>query len=153
MSKKIESAVQSVAKPIVEALGYELYDVEYIKKKGAESELVIYIEKEGGIGLSDCEEVSRALDAPMDEADPIPDSYVLCVSSVGIDRPLKKDKDFERTYGKLVDIKFYAQQEDKKNLTGTLISHDEQEVIIMVEEKRTAISRKNIALIRPHLDF
>ncbi|MBQ9941621.1 MAG: ribosome maturation factor RimP [Christensenellaceae bacterium] len=154
MSKKIESSVEAVVAPIIEQLGYELVDVEFVSRKGADSELVITIDKPGGVDLDDCEKVSRAIDEPMDEADPITESYVLCVSSPGLDRPLKKDRDLERSIGKMVDIKLYQKQNGKKELTAMLKGFDEQTIFVVdKKENVTELKRSDIAMIRLHIDF
>ena len=105
MSKKIEEKVEKLVEPFAEQLGYELVGVEYEVKKGSDNELVIYIDKDGGVDLDDCEKLSRLIDEPIDELDPIEEAYVLCVSSPGLDRPLKTDKDFKRAVGKDIDLK------------------------------------------------
>ncbi len=149
MSKKIENAVESVVSPILSGMGFELIDIEYTFKKGAESELVIYIDKPGGVDLDDCERASRAIDGPLDTADPIAESYILCVSSPGIDRPLKRDKDLAASIGKMVDIKLYQKIEGKKEFFGILHKFDEKTIfIIQKNQSIREFERINIAQIR-----
>ena len=146
---KIADAVDALARPIIESMGIELVEVEYIPKKSEASELVIYIDREEGVDIDVCEAVSRALDEPLDIADPVPGSYVLCVSSPGIDRPLKTARDFEKNLGKDVDVRFFAKVDGKKEITGTLEAYTENTVTVNGKE----IARKDIALIRPHINF
>ncbi len=153
MPSRIEKRVMEIAAPFAAELGYELVDVEYQPKKGMDSELVIYIDKEGGVTLDDCEALSRMMDAPLDEEDPIPDSYVLCVSSPGIDRPLKTDRDFEKALGSEVDIKLYMKLDGSKEFTGELERYDGDSVTVGIGGKAMTLDRKNIALIRPHISF
>lgn len=154
MSKKIESAVETLARPIVEQLGYEWIDVEYQAQKSASNELTIYIDKPGGVDLNDCEIVSRALDEPLDREDPIPDSYVLCVSSPGLDRPLKKDRDLERAIGKKVEIRLFVKRDGKKEFVGMLQSFDSHSVTIETEkQEEQTFRREEVALIRLHIEF
>ena len=154
MSKSVEQEVRELVTPIAEKLGYELVDVEFIKKKGADSELILYIEQECGVGLDDCEKVSLAVDPVIEKGDPIPGPYVLCVSSPGIDRLLKTVRDFEKNIGKRVDIRFYQKQNGKKELTAVLAGVTEEAVLLEGKgEDPLALPFKNIALIRPHIDF
>ncbi len=151
MSKKIEVAVEQLVAPFAEQMGFEL---EYNVKKGEDNELVIYIDKEGGVDLDDCEKLSRAIDEPLDVLDPIEEAYVLCVSSPGLDRPLKTERDFERSVGKKVDIKLYKKDENgKKELTGELLKKEGDEVSVVINNNTRVFDIKDIALIRLHIDF
>lgn len=153
MSRKIEEAVERTVLPIVTDLGYELVDVEFLPKKGQPGELVVYIDSPQGIGLDDTEIVSRAIDEPLDRLDPIEDSYMLCVSSPGLDRPLKKERDFARAQNKKVDVKFYTKQQGKKEWTGELFGYTQDSITLKVQEKEFVFLRKDIAQIRLHIDF
>lgn len=153
MSKKIENMVEELALPIVSELGYELVGVEYNVRKGADGELIVFIDKEGGVTLDDCELASRALDAPLDELDPIAESYVLVVSSPGLDRPLKTGKDFQRALGKDVEIKLYQKRNGEKELLGRLAAFDAQTVEIVRTAGTERLNRAEIAQIRLHIDF
>lgn len=154
MSKKIEVAVEQLVAPFAEQMGFELVGVEYNVKKGEDNELVIYIDKEGGVDLDDCEKLSRAIDEPLDVLDPIEEAYVLCVSSPGLDRPLKTERDFERSVGKKVDIKLYKKDENgKKELTGELLKKEGDEVSVIINNNTRVFDIKDIALIRLHIDF
>lgn len=153
MPSKLEIQLEELVKPIVESFDYEYVGVEFVKKKEAASELIVYIDKPGGIDFDDCERVSRALDEPLDEKDPIPTSYVLCVSSPGLDRPLKTDRDFERSMGSEVDVKLYEKMNGKKELTGVLKAYSAENIEIEMGGKAVSLDRKNVALIRLHLSF
>ncbi len=154
MANAIEDAVRKIAAPVADGLSYELVDVEFIKKRGAESELVIYIDKDGGVTLEDCEKLSTALDPVLDAQDPVPGSYVLCVSSPGIDRPLKTKRDFEKNMGKRVDIKLYQKMDGVKQFTATLRDITKDAVLLQVgTEKQLTLPLKQIAQIKPHIDF
>ena len=153
MSKKIETEVWDVVCPIIEGMGFELVDVEFLKKKNAADELYIYIDSENGVSLDDTENVSRAIDEPMDLADPIPDSYIMCVSSPGLDRPLKRDRDFEKAVGKSVDVKLYTKLDGKKEFSGILEKWDDDSVSISNEGEEMVFKRENIAIIRLRIDF
>ncbi len=150
---KTTEIVDSLVRGKIAELGYELDEVEYIKEYG-NMVLTLYIEGENGITLDDCEKVSRAVDPILDEADPIEEAYYLSVSSIGIDRPLKKDKDFARNVGNKLQVKLYASINKKKELMGVLVSYDEESFTINVEKMgEVAIKRKDAALIRPWIDF
>ncbi|NLU52291.1 MAG: ribosome maturation factor RimP [Clostridiaceae bacterium] len=133
MSKsKIADIVASMAQPIVEEAGCELVDVEYVKEGGSWF-LRIYIDKPGGVTLDDCENVSRPLNDLIDEKDPIPHAYYLEVSSPGLERPLKKPRDFEKAVGSLVEIKLYKAADGKKSFVGRLDSFDGDTVSLKTE--------------------
>ena len=142
---KIEERVESLIKEKIESLGYYLYDVEYVKE-GAEYYLRIYIDKETGIDLNDCEKVSNEINDLLDKADYIKEQYYLEVSSPGIERILKKDKHLEQNIGKKVDVKLF--KKDKKGKKKY-----KQEEIIIEEEKTTQIEKKNISQIKTIYDW
>ncbi len=154
MSKRdiYESRTEQLLLPIMEENRFELVDVEYVKE-GSSWYLRAYIDKPGGITIDDCELVSRALSELMDREDFIEDSYILEVSSPGLLRPLKKDKDFERNMGKDVEIRCFKMIERQKEFIGTLIAFDADSVTIKTSEKEMKFARKEIALIRPAIDF
>ena len=144
--------VEQLLKQPVAELGYELCDVEFIKEYG-DWVLTLYIDKEGGVNIDDCERVSRAVDPLLDEADPIEQAYMLSVSSLGLDRPLKKDADFARNIGKRIEIKLFAPKNGKKEFTGELVSFDENKIVVKLESGELEIERKALALVRPELIF
>ena len=149
---KLTDKIFELVEPTVKGLGYELYDVEY-EKEYDNWVLTLFIDRPEGVSLDDCELVSNAVDPILDEADPIEQAYYLSVSSVGLDRPLKKDKDFARNLGKKVDIRLYAPLDGKKELTGTLVSYTGEELTVALQKGEKTIARKACALIRPHIDF
>ena len=149
---KLIDKIFDIVEPTVTALGYELYEVEY-QKEFDNWVLTLYIDHPDGVSLDDCELVSNAVDPVLDAADPIEQAYYLSVSSLGIDRPLKTDKDFKRNIGKVMDVKLYAPLNGKKEFSGTLTAFDEETYTIELKSGSETIERKKTALIRPHIDF
>ena len=144
---KIEEKVEQLVKDPIEKLGYSLYDVEYVKE-GPEYYLRIYIDKESGIDLNDCEKVSNEINEILDKADYIKEQYYLEVSSPGIERKLRKDKNLEQNISKNVEIKLFKKDNNgKKEYTGKLKAFNQEEIIIETD-KEIAIERKNIAQIK-----
>ncbi len=155
MSKRedYESKTESLVMPIITANNFELVDVEYVKEAG-NWYLRVYVDKEGGITVDDCEIVSRALSDKLDEKDFIEEAYILEVSSPGLGRPLKKDKDFDRSIGKEVELKLYRAIEKQKDFSGILVSYNEETVNIEIEDgKEITFNRADIAIIRLAFDF
>ena len=155
MGKKenYESRVERYLLPLVEEHHFELVDVEYVREAGTWY-LRAYIDKEGGIAVDDCEVISRALSDWLDKEDFIDDSYILEVSSPGLGRPLKKEKDFVRSMGKDVDVRLYRQLNKQKEFTGALSAYDENTVTLTMEDGSQMVFEKaDIALIRLALDF
>lgn len=155
MSKReiYEQKTEEILNPIMEELGFELVDVEYVKE-GSSWYLRAYIDKPGGININDCETVSRRLSDILDEKDFIDDAYIMEVSSPGLGRPLKKEKDFKRSLGMEVDIRTYRMIDRQKEFTGILSSYDEKTVTIELEDETTkTFERADIALIRLAFDF
>lgn len=150
---KTTEIVDSLVRGKIAEMGYELDEVEYVKEYG-NMVLTLYIDSENGVTIDDCEKVSRAIDPILDENDPIEEAYYLSVSSIGIDRPLKKDRDFERNMGKKLQVKLYAPINKKKELLGVLTEYDGESFTISVEKTgEVTIKRKDAALIRPWIDF
>lgn len=144
---KIEEKVEQLVKDPIEKLGYSLYDVEYVKE-GPEYYLRIYIDKESGIDLNDCEKVSNEINEIIDKADYIKEQYYLEVSSPGIERKLRKDKHLEQNISKNVEIKLFKKDNNgKKEYTGKLKAFNQEEIIIETDKEIT-IERKNIAQIK-----
>ena len=154
MSKKeeYEKRTEEFMLPIVEKRGFELYDVEFVKE-GNDYYLRAYIEKPGGITINDCVDESREMMEILDREDYIKEQYIFEVSSPGLDRPLKKDKDFERNIGKNVDIKTYKAFDKQKEFTGILSAYDKDTVTITFEDGDYTFLRKDISLIRLTIDF
>lgn len=155
MSKKenYEQKTEEILLPITEEYGFELVDVEYVKE-GSTWYLRAYIDKPGGIDINDCEKVSRRLSDLLDEKDYIEDAYILEVSSPGLGRPLKKEKDFKRSMGEEVGIRTYRMIDKQKEFTGVLTGYDADTVTIAMEdETEKTFDRSDIALIRLAFDF
>ena len=151
--EQYEQKAEAMAQPIIDQFGFELVDVEYVKEAG-NWYLRFYIDKEGGITVDDCEAVSRRLSDLMDEKDFIEEAYILEVSSPGLGRPLKKDKDLERSLGESVDVKLFRAMDRQKEFTGILKAWDKDTVTLEFEEEaELVIERSNIALIRLAFDF
>lgn len=144
---------EKIATPIIAELGYELCDVEFIKENG-QWVLTFFIDKPGGVNIDDCECVSRAVEPELDEKDPIEPFYYLSVSSPGIDRPLKKQRDYERNMGVELSVKLYAPQNKKKEFTGTLQAADETSFTLLLSDGESRIfHKKDVALVRPVIKF
>ena len=138
---------------MMEEYGFELVDVEYVKE-GGNWYLRAYIDKPGGITIDDCEMVSRRLSDLLDEEDYIEESYTLEISSPGLGRPLRKDKDFSRSIGQEVEIHLFRPLNHEKELTGILTAYDKETITIKTEgEEEIVLERKNLSLIRLAFDF
>lgn len=149
---KIEKLAEALLQPIIEKHNVELVDVEYIKELG-NYYLRVYVDKEGGITVLDCVDVSRDFEEVLDEKDPIVDAYILEVSSPGLDRPLKKDKDFERSIGKEVEFKLYKAIDGNKEFVGTLISFTTADMVIAIDGEEQTFERSTVAHIRLSVVF
>ena len=158
MSKRdeIERRTEEALLPILDGFGFELWDVEYVKERD-EYYLRVYIDKEGGITIDDCVDVSRKLSDTIDADDYIEDAYTLEVSSPGLGRKLIKDREFDRSIGRDVDIKFYRSVDGVKETTGKLVSYDADTVTIGSEENAPpgtrSYKREDIATVRLSVDF
>ena len=151
--EQYEAKTEAFLLPVMEKHHFELVDVEYVKEAGTWY-LRAYIDKEGGITVDDCEVINRELGDWLDQEDFIEDSYILEVSSPGLGRPLKKEKDFARSIGKEVDIKLYKAVEKQKDYTGVLEAYDKDTVTIGLEDgTRITFERPSIALIRLAFNF
>lgn len=142
-----EAKTEQLIQPLVDANNFELVDVEFVKE-GSEWYLRVYIDKEGGITVDDCEIISRAFNEILDKEDYISEQYIFEVSSPGLMRPLKKEKDYIRSVGKLIDIKTYSPIEKRKEFTGVLKAFDEKNVTIDCDGAEILFERSNIAMIR-----
>jgi ribosome maturation factor RimP len=153
MKKSIEATIEAMVAEITDPRNFEIVDVEYVKEAG-EYYLRIFLDKEGGISLTDCEEVSRALSEVLDAKDPIKENYFLEVSSPGLDRPLKKDKDFVRYKGRDVEIKLYKPMNGSKQFEGELVGLTEDNNIkVIIDNEEVDFARKEVALIRLAIKF
>lgn len=155
MSKKemYEQKTEELLLPIMEQHQFELVDVEYVKEGGTWY-LRAYIEKPGGITVDDCEVVSRRLSDLLDEKDYIEDAYILEVSSPGLGRPLKKDKDFARSIGEEIEIRTFRPIQHQKEFTGILKEFDKEKIVVeMDDQEQMEFMRSEIALVRLAFDF
>lgn len=143
---KISDKVEALARAVVEEEGCKLWSVEYIKEAGTWY-LRIFIDKDGGVGIADCEAISRRLDPILDEADPIPESYVFEVGSAGAERELKRPSDFEQFIGSDVEVKLYQPYEGRKTLVGTLEEYNDGNITVSGVE----LKKEQIAQVRLHV--
>ena len=149
---KITDKVTELALPVVEEEGCSLWDVEYVREAGSWY-LRVFIDKEGGVGIDDCERISRRLDPLLDEADPVPESYVFEVGSAGAERELKRPRDFEQFMGAQVELKTYRSVDGSKSFVGTLAGYDDGAVTVLVGEKAMRFEKGQIALVRLHVSL
>lgn len=154
--KQIEETCEKLVTPIIDQRGFELVDVEYVKE-GSNYYLRVYADKEGGITIDDCVEISRELNPMLDAYEKeFKDPYILEVSSPGLLRPLKKDKDFARNIGKMVEIKLFTATEGiaDKEFEAELKDFDDKTITVLSDqEEELIINRKNIAMIRLAFEF
>jgi ribosome maturation factor RimP len=154
---KITENVAALVEQKINEMGFDLWDVEFNKEYG-NWELMVFIDRAEPVTLDDCEAVSRAIEPILDEKDPIEQAYYLTVSSVGLDRPLKLAKDFDRHIGDEIDVKLYAAPAEKalggkKNFKATLVSHDAESFTVKTDKGSFTLPKKAAALLRPHIDF
>ena len=149
---KVTDLVAQLAQPLAEAAGCSLWDVEYVKEAGTWY-LRIYIDKETGVSIDDCEAVSRPLSDALDEADPIEGSYVFEVGSAGAERPLKRPADFEQFMGADVLLKTYKPRDGRKEFSGVLAGYDDGAVSLTVGSETLRFEKPEIALVRLRCDF
>ena len=150
MAKKdfYEQKTEELITPLIEENNFELVDIEYVKE-GSSYYLRVYIDKEGGITVVDCETISRAFNVILDKEDYIEDAYIFEVSSPGLMRPLKKDKDFQRSIGKMIEVRLFRAMEKQKEFEGRLQSFDKDTITIRIDdEKEITFKRTDIALVR-----
>jgi len=145
---KIEKLVTQIAFPIAEKLGYELVEVEYVKE-GANFYLRIYIDRDGGVTIDDCERMNNEIEPLLDKEDPIPGAYYLEISSPGLDRPLKSDRDFEKYKGQIVEVNLYEAINKIKNFEGELVGRKDGKVIIKTDKnEEMSFSNEKISTIK-----
>lgn len=154
MTKKetYEKKTEDYLLPLMEEYHFELVDVEYVKEAG-NWYLRAYIDKPGGIAVDDCEVISRALSDKLDEEDYIEDSYILEVSSPGLGRPLKKEKDFKRSIGREIEVRTFRAIDKQKEFTGILKEFDKDSFTIVMEDNEMTFQRSETALVRLAFDF
>ena len=149
---KITDLTAQLARPVVEANGCSLWDVEYVKEAGTWY-LRVLLDKEGGVDILDCEAISRKLSDLLDEADPIEGSYTLEVGSAGADRALKKPEHFQAYLGAQVDVKFYQAKNGQKTCTGILAGYEDGAVTLTMGEDTVTFPKQEIAFVRLHVGF
>ncbi len=152
MAKKIADVVAELLTPVINDLGYEVWDVEYVRE-AAEWFLRITIDSPEGIDIDDCEKVHRAIDPVLDEADPIEDSYRLEVSSPGLERDIRTDEHFAACIGEKIVCKLFTKLDGKKEYTGILKSYEDKQIILDTEEGEKTIERKLASKVRTVFDF
>jgi len=152
--KKITELVAEMAAPAVADAGCTLWDVEYVREAGAWY-LRLYIDKEGGVDILDCEKVSRAVEPLLDEADPIEGSYTFEVSSAGAERPLKRPSDFAQFLGSPVTVKLYQNRNGRKEFAGHLNAYDEATgaVTVTIGKEDVTFAKSEVALVRLRVEF
>ena len=149
---KITEQVASFAQPIVEANGCSLWDVEYVRE-GSERFLRLYIDKEGGVNINDCEAIARAVDPILDEKDPIPESYHFEVCSAGLERALKRPEDFQQFMNSPVLVKLYRPRDGAKEYAGVLEDYADGRVTIGTAGGSLTFEQSEVALVRLRVEF
>ena len=149
---KVTELVTQFAKPIVEEHGCSLWDVEYVRE-GSERFLRLYIDKDGGVDITDCEAISRAVDPILDEKDPIADSYTFEVCSAGLERTLKRPQDFEKFLGSPVLVKLYRPKDGAKEFPGKLEQYENGAVTISMGQQTYTFTQSEVALVRLRVEF
>ena len=149
---KVTELVASFAKPVVEAHGCELWDVEYVRE-GSDYFLRLYLDKEGGVDINDCEAISRAVDPILDEKDPIPTSYHFEVCSAGLERSLKRPGDFERFMGSAVTVKLYRPRNGLKEIPAILKGYEDGRVTVEAGKETITFEKSEVALVRLRVEF
>ena len=149
---KLTDRLSAIVLPVVEEEGCRLWDVEYVREAGTWY-LRVYIDQEGGVGIDDCERISRRLDPILDEEDPIPDSYVFEVGSAGAERELRRPSDFEQFMGHEVELRLYKPLNGKKSFVGTLSGYDAGDVSLTVGAEDLRFEKAQIAKVNLHVSF
>ena len=149
---KVTEKVAQFARPVVEENGCTLWDVEYVRE-GSERFLRLYIDKVGGVDITDCEKISRAVDPILDEEDPIPESYHFEVCSAGLERALKRPGDFEQFMGSAVMVKIYRPRNGLKELPGVLRGYEDGRVTVECGKETITFEKSEIALVRLRVEF
>ena len=150
---KISDQVFQLVQPIAQSFGLEVVEVLYEKKFDGMN-LTVVIDKDGGVTIDDCEKLHRAIDAPLDELDPIDTAYILNVSSPGIDRPLKSERDYKRNLGKKISVKLYKPLNGKKTFDGILTEYDDETFTLQTTDKTLIkFNKKDTAKVEPIIEF
>ena len=149
---KTTDLVAQLAAPVVEEAGCTLWDVEYVRE-GSERFLRVYIDKVGGVNITDCETVARAMDPILDEADPIAESYHFEVCSAGLERALKRPSDFERFMGSPVMVKLYRPRNGLKEIPAVLTGYEDGKVTVTAGKETITFEKSEVALVRLRVEF
>ena len=149
---KVTDIVIKIAQPVVEAHGCSLWDVEYVRE-GDQRFLRLYLDKEGGVDITDCEAISRAVDPLLDEADPIPDSYHFEVCSAGLERALKRPSDFERFMGSAITVKLYRPRNGLKEIPCVLTGYEDGKITVEAGKETITFEKSQVALVRLRVEF
>ena len=149
---KVTELVASFAKPVVEEKGCRLWDVEYVRE-GSDYFLRIFIDKDGGVDINDCEAISRAVDPILDENDPIPGSYHFEVCSAGLERALKRPSDFERSLGSPVTVKLYRPRNGLKEIPCVLRGYEDGRITVEAGKETITFEKSEVALVRLRVEF
>ena len=149
---KVTDIVTKIAQPVVEAHGCQLWDVEYVRE-GDQRFLRLYLDKEGGVDITDCEAISRAVDPLLDEADPIAESYHFEVCSAGLERALKRPSDFERFMGSAITVKLYRPRNGLKEIPCILTGYEDGKVTVEAGKEIITFEKSQVALVRLRVEF
>ena len=149
---KVTELVEKLAKPVVEENGCSLWDVEYVRE-GSEYFLRLYLDKESGVDINDCERISRAMDPILDEKDPIPTSYHFEVCSAGLERALKRPSDFERFMGSAITVKLYRPRNGLKEIPAVLRGYEDGRVTVEAGKETITFEKSEVALVRLRVEF
>lgn len=149
---KVTEQVAQFAEPIVKAHGCQLWDIEYVRE-GSERFLRLFIDKEGGVGIDDCEAIARAVDPILDEKDPIPESYCFEVCSAGLERPLKRPSDFEKFMNSPILLKLYRPRNGVKEIPGILRGYEDGRVTVEAGKETITFEKSEVALVRLRVEF
>ena len=149
---KVTEIVAKLAEPVVQAHGCQLWDVEYVRE-GDQRFLRIFLDKETGVDINDCEAISRAMDPLLDEADPIAESYHFEVCSAGLERTLKRPSDFERFMGSNITVKLYRPRNGLKEIPGVLRGYEDGKVIVEAGKETITFEKSEVALVRLRVEF
>ena len=149
---KVTELVEKLAKPVVEENGCQLWDVEYVRE-GSEYFLRLYLDKEGGVDINDCEAISRAVDPILDEKDPIQGSYHFEVCSAGLERVLKRPSDFERFMGSNITVKLYRPRNGLKEIPCVLKGYEDGKVTVEAGKETLTFEKSEVALVRLRVEF
>ena len=149
---KVTEIVAKLAEPVVQAHGCQLWDVEYVRE-GDQRFLRIFLDKETGVDINDCEAISRAMDPLLDEADPIAESYHFEVCSAGLERTLKRPGDFERFLGSAITVKLYRPRNGLKEIPCVLSGYDNGKVTVTAGKETITFEKSEVALVRLRVEF